>query len=223
MIRSALSVLNFELSRKYETICAACQAFAGVLFPTGATTRPRVRHTTRRDGTCPYEARPQQGLGQRQPHDAAGVIPPTAGRVERDDRLRGLLHEYYRAACSWWPRTAPAFLTNWRTTGRAPTASSRRSTNSPPRRQRRGVRRRRPSASPLIVHTLASFDVKSEVVSVSSGPAVNPYALQPAPGIQIRRVVSLENIVSLENTTPAQPSGDACGHVGIHTKASRQR
>jgi putative transposase len=45
-----------------------------------------------------HEARPHQGLGQRRPHEPAGVIPLTAGPVERGDRLGGLLHEYNRAA-----------------------------------------------------------------------------------------------------------------------------
>ena len=45
-------------------------------------------------------ARPHQSLGQRPPFRNAEVIPltaPTAGPVERRDRLAGLLHEYRRA------------------------------------------------------------------------------------------------------------------------------
>jgi putative transposase len=45
-----------------------------------------------------YEARPHQRLGQRRPHEPAGVIPLTAGPVERGDRRGGLLHEDNRAA-----------------------------------------------------------------------------------------------------------------------------
>ncbi|HEY8855122.1 MAG TPA: integrase core domain-containing protein [Candidatus Dormibacteraeota bacterium] len=45
-----------------------------------------------------HNARPHQGLGQRRPHEPAGVVPLTAGPVERADRLGGLLHEYHRAA-----------------------------------------------------------------------------------------------------------------------------
>ena len=45
-----------------------------------------------------HEARPHQGLGQRRPCEPAEVNPGTYGRVERRDRLGGLLHEYRRAA-----------------------------------------------------------------------------------------------------------------------------
>ena len=43
-------------------------------------------------------ARPHQGLEQRRPCEPAHVIPLSAGRVERRDRLGGVLHEYFRAA-----------------------------------------------------------------------------------------------------------------------------
>ncbi len=45
-----------------------------------------------------HEARPHQGLGQRRPCEPADVTPPTYHRVERCDRLGGLIHEYRRAA-----------------------------------------------------------------------------------------------------------------------------
>jgi hypothetical protein len=45
-----------------------------------------------------HEARPHQGLRQRRPNQPANVPPTTEGRVERGDRLGGLLHEYRRAA-----------------------------------------------------------------------------------------------------------------------------
>jgi putative transposase len=44
------------------------------------------------------QARPHQGLGQRPPRRPTDVTPSTDGRVERRDRLGGLLHEYSRAA-----------------------------------------------------------------------------------------------------------------------------
>ena len=43
-------------------------------------------------------ARPHQGLEQRRPCEPAEVIPLPTGRVERRDRLGGVLHEYFRAA-----------------------------------------------------------------------------------------------------------------------------
>jgi putative transposase len=45
-----------------------------------------------------HEARPHQGLGQRRPCEPAHVAPRTDRRVERRDRLGGLLHEYRQAA-----------------------------------------------------------------------------------------------------------------------------
>ena len=43
-------------------------------------------------------ARPHQGIEQRRPCEPADVIPLATGRVERRDRLGGVLHEYSRAA-----------------------------------------------------------------------------------------------------------------------------
>jgi putative transposase len=45
-----------------------------------------------------HHARPHQGLEQRRPCEPADVVPLPTGRVERRDRLGGLLHEYFRAA-----------------------------------------------------------------------------------------------------------------------------
>ena len=44
------------------------------------------------------QARPHQGLDQRVPSQPAGTIVTLVGPVERRDRIRGLLHEYARAA-----------------------------------------------------------------------------------------------------------------------------
>jgi hypothetical protein len=43
-------------------------------------------------------AQPHQGIEQRRPCEPADVIPLSTGRVERRDRLGGVLHEYSRAA-----------------------------------------------------------------------------------------------------------------------------
>ena len=45
-----------------------------------------------------HQARPHQGLKQRRPDPPLDVIAALAGRVERRDRLGGLIHEYSRAA-----------------------------------------------------------------------------------------------------------------------------
>ena len=44
------------------------------------------------------EARPHQGLDQRTLSGQPAVTPLAAGRVVRQDRLGGLIHEYDRAA-----------------------------------------------------------------------------------------------------------------------------
>ena len=49
----------------------------------------------------------------------------------------------------------------------------------------------------IIEGTLATFGVQARVIDVNSGPAVTQYALQPAAGVQVRRVVSLQNDLSL--------------------------
>ena len=43
-------------------------------------------------------ARPHQGLDQRAPSGQPAVTPLAVGRVVRQDRLGGLIHEYDRAA-----------------------------------------------------------------------------------------------------------------------------
>ena len=45
-----------------------------------------------------HHARPHHGLEQRRPCEPADVVPLPTGRVERRDRLGGVLHEYFRAA-----------------------------------------------------------------------------------------------------------------------------
>jgi hypothetical protein len=42
--------------------------------------------------------RPHRGLALLTPERANAGGPPTTGKIERRDRLAGLIHEYYRAA-----------------------------------------------------------------------------------------------------------------------------
>jgi DNA segregation ATPase FtsK/SpoIIIE, S-DNA-T family len=49
----------------------------------------------------------------------------------------------------------------------------------------------------IIEGTLATFGVQARVIGVNSGPAVTQYELQPAAGVQVRKVVSLQNDLSL--------------------------
>ena len=43
------------------------------------------------------EARPHQGLDQRTPSCRPAVTPLAVGRIARQDRLGGLIHQYDRA------------------------------------------------------------------------------------------------------------------------------
>jgi S-DNA-T family DNA segregation ATPase FtsK/SpoIIIE len=49
----------------------------------------------------------------------------------------------------------------------------------------------------IIEGTLATFGVQARVIGVNSGPAVTQYELQPAAGVQVRKVVALQNDLSL--------------------------
>ncbi len=49
----------------------------------------------------------------------------------------------------------------------------------------------------LIEHTLNTFGVQATVIGVNPGPAVTQYALQPAEGVQVKRITSLHNDLSL--------------------------
>jgi len=49
----------------------------------------------------------------------------------------------------------------------------------------------------LIEGTLATFGVQARVIGVNSGPSVTQYELQPAAGVPVRRVVALQNDLSL--------------------------
>jgi putative transposase len=42
--------------------------------------------------------RPHRGLALLTPESVDETVPPTTGKIERRDRLGGLIHEYYRAA-----------------------------------------------------------------------------------------------------------------------------
>jgi S-DNA-T family DNA segregation ATPase FtsK/SpoIIIE len=49
----------------------------------------------------------------------------------------------------------------------------------------------------IIEGTLATFGVQARVIGVNTGPAVTQYELQPAAGVPVRRVVALQNDLSL--------------------------
>ena len=68
--------------------------------PTGATSADRVKRLC----VCQWWDRPAGSrpaastIDQRRPCEPANVIPLPTGRVERRDRLGGVLREYSRAA-----------------------------------------------------------------------------------------------------------------------------
>ena len=49
----------------------------------------------------------------------------------------------------------------------------------------------------VIETTLETFGVPAKVVGVNPGPAVTQYELQPGPGVQVKRITSLQNDLSL--------------------------
>ena len=49
----------------------------------------------------------------------------------------------------------------------------------------------------IIESTLETFGVACKVVGVNPGPAVTQYELQPGPGVQVKRITSLQNDLSL--------------------------
>ena len=49
----------------------------------------------------------------------------------------------------------------------------------------------------VIESTLATFGVHARVIGVNSGPAVTQYELQPAAGVAVKRIVALQNDLSL--------------------------
>ncbi|HEV1991587.1 MAG TPA: DNA translocase FtsK [Candidatus Dormibacteraeota bacterium] len=49
----------------------------------------------------------------------------------------------------------------------------------------------------IIETTLATFGVECKVIGVNPGPAVTQYEIQPGPGVQVKRITSLSNDLSL--------------------------
>jgi len=55
----------------------------------------------------------------------------------------------------------------------------------------------------LIEETLISFKVDARVREVNPGPAVTQYALEPGPGIKVRRITELQNDLALALAAPS--------------------
>lgn len=54
-----------------------------------------------------------------------------------------------------------------------------------------------PDRSKLLEQTLQNFGIQATVVSVSHGPTITRYELQPAPGIKVSRIVNLADDIAL--------------------------
>lgn len=55
----------------------------------------------------------------------------------------------------------------------------------------------------LIRETLANFKVDAAVREISPGPAVTMFALQPGPGVKVRRITELQNDIALALAAPS--------------------
>lgn len=58
-----------------------------------------------------------------------------------------------------------------------------------------------PDQRDLVVATLESFGIQTKVVSVSRGPVITRYELEPPPGIKVSRIVGLTDDISLSLAT----------------------
>ncbi|MHB8945981.1 MAG: FtsK/SpoIIIE family DNA translocase [Bacillota bacterium] len=64
-------------------------------------------------------------------------------------------------------------------------------------RRTRSNPREQTDKAKVIEETLGSFGVKAKVVNTSSGPAITRFELQPAPGVKVRQIASLEDDLAL--------------------------
>ncbi|MBC8076707.1 MAG: DNA translocase FtsK, partial [Chloroflexales bacterium] len=74
----------------------------------------------------------------------------------------------------------------------------------------------------LIEETLANFKVEARVVGVNTGPAITQFELQPAVGVKISKITSLERDLSLALASPIRIEAPIPGKaaVGIETPNS---
>ena len=89
----------------------------------------------------------------------------------------------------------------------------------------------------MLEATLSSFGIVAKVVSVSRGPVVTRYELQPAPGVKVSRIVNLADDIALNFAVAgvrhrsAHSRQSGCGHRGAqrgsavcaHPRAFNQR
>ncbi len=69
--------------------------------------------------------------------------------------------------------------------------------NSPPANRQTVTREELKANAELLEKKLMDFGVKAKVVRVTAGPVITLYELQPAPGVKVSQIVSLENDLAL--------------------------
>ncbi|MCQ9207963.1 MAG: DNA translocase FtsK [Omnitrophica bacterium] len=69
--------------------------------------------------------------------------------------------------------------------------------DSPPPIEERQIKDNLEASSEILESTLRDFGVEARVTQVSSGPVVTVYELEPAPGVQINRIVALSDDIAL--------------------------
>ncbi len=69
--------------------------------------------------------------------------------------------------------------------------------NSPPPNRQTITREELKANAELLEKKLLDFGVKAKVVKVTAGPVITLYELQPAPGVKVSQIVSLENDLAL--------------------------
>src|SRR5216683_1976733 len=85
-----------------------------------------------------------------------------------------------------YPPVAPAALRSWEIETKPEAAGA---SETEPDEIKRNVK--------VIESTLETFGVSCKIVGVNPGPAVTQYELQPGPGVQVKRITSLLNDLSL--------------------------
>ena len=69
--------------------------------------------------------------------------------------------------------------------------------NLPPRVDHRMSREDIVELSETIERTLGEFGISAQVVQVTQGPTVTRFELQPAPGVKVSKILSLENDIAM--------------------------
>ncbi len=68
---------------------------------------------------------------------------------------------------------------------------------TPPVVDQRGMQSNLEESSRVLEDTLRDFEIEAKVVEVEQGPAITRYELQPAAGVRVQKISSLENDIAL--------------------------